>query len=240
MEKNELLRGIIEQMQLTPQEIIENFVDQKLVDDKFLTEMVEKAKGFESVTLIPSKKFITPKLILPGMYAYADGLIYSEFISEAPLQSIVGYADEKQILSWCLRSSNKQWSEISFEAGTRDVKLSGQEATSRNISAGKKAGVSVPATEYCFNYEEDGVKIGSAFMPSYSEGSLLLSGTDAVKQSLEIIGLNELEVYLWLSSEYDFDCAWALRPRDGAFRGGLGINLKDVSYDTRPVLALKR
>lgn len=49
MEKNELLRGIIEQSHLIPQEIIENFVDQKLVDDKFLTEMVEKAKGFEAL-----------------------------------------------------------------------------------------------------------------------------------------------------------------------------------------------
>lgn len=51
MEKNELLRGIIEQSHLIPQEIIENFVDQKLVDDKFLKEMAEKAKGFESVNL---------------------------------------------------------------------------------------------------------------------------------------------------------------------------------------------
>ena len=208
MNKLELLGEVIGQFQLTPQEVVESFVNNQVVDSKFLGKMTEKARSFESISFIPSKKFVTPKDIQVGMFEYANGLIYPELIKEEQLRGIVGSVDGSEILVWCLRSQQCCWSENYWPAGTKDKQLRGWEATQIILETAKMLGETAPAAEYCAEYHFDGVEKGSAFLPSYTDSELLLPNITAVKAAYSRLKLGEFGEMLWSSSEYNIYTAW--------------------------------
>lgn len=207
MDKLELLKSLMEQLQVTPQDVIENFVNNKVVNSNFLEEMLNKAKGFEDVTFIPSQKYVTPKDIRAGMFEYASGLISEELILGEQLRGIVGYADDKEILIWCLRSKQCCWSDEFWDAGTQDKKLRGWKATRIILEATKRLDKTAPAAQWCIDYAEDGVQKGSAFLPSYADFELLRPYIKVVKKVFSEIGLDFGDAF-WSSSEYSSSHAW--------------------------------
>ena len=83
---------------------------------------------FQDVNLIPSKKFVTPKKVEPGMFYYADGLIFPELIKDSQVSAIVGCVDRNHGLALGLRETELPWSSdwlyVDMSSG-----LSGKEAT---------------------------------------------------------------------------------------------------------------
>ena len=56
-----------------------------------------------SSQVVSSGKYETPKRVLPGMYIYADGLIYPEIIEGRQVMAIVGSVDGSDVLAVCLQ-----------------------------------------------------------------------------------------------------------------------------------------
>lgn len=195
----------MKKLNITPQEVVKNFAEKKLVDGAFLAEVTTK---LQSITVIPSKKFVTPKLILPGMFEYSDDLIYPELIPENQLRGVIGSVNKSEVLIWCLKSKKDiKWSYDYWYAGTQDLKLRGWEATPIILETAKKYCKSAPAAEYSANYVEDGVEKGSAFLFSYVDAKLLFLNIDAFEATFNQLGIT-FERYLWSSTEGDGCFAW--------------------------------
>lgn len=236
MKKLKVLGDVIEQFQLTPQEVVQSFVNQKKLDSTFLEDMVKQAKSLEDVTSIPSEKFVTPTDIRAGMFEYQSGLISEELIPEEKLRGIVGYADDKEILVWCLVSKQLDWSENYWDAGTKDLKLRGWEATQKVLETAKKLGKTAPAAQWCVDYAEDGVEKGSSFLPSYADFERLMPNMEVVKKDFSKIGIKFYN-QLWSSSEYNNCSAWR-----SYFNGSDGLSSDGKNYilSVRPVRRIVR
>ena len=93
------------------------------------------------------------------------------------------------------------------------------------------------AAQWCYDYAEDGVKQGEAFLPSLTELEKLFANKAAINASLNALGVALLEGWYWSSTEYDSNGAWTLRMADGVRLYGSKYN--NYSRYVRPVLALK-
>ncbi|MEG2603272.1 MAG: hypothetical protein RSA23_10365 [Carnobacterium sp.] len=234
MNKMDFVREMMKQLNITRQEVVNEFAEKNLNASKFLTEVAHKNTG---INIVPSKKFVTPKKILPGMFEYADGLIFPEVIPENQLRGVVGAVNKSKILVWCLHSKKLEWSKNYWHAGTDDLKLRGWEATERILQNAKRLNEKAPAAEYCANYAEDGVEQGSAFLLSYADALLLKLKIGIVREAFSLLK-RQLENHLWSSSEYSYFSAWI-----SYFTGSYGLDgyCKDTSNYrcVRPVRMLE-
>ena len=112
---------------------------------------IAKEDGFGKVSLLPSKKFVTPKKIAPGMFYYADGLIFPELIEDNQVSAIVGCVDRNHGLALGLRETELPWSSdwLYVDIPTR---LSGKEATALILKAAQKVQKNAEAAEWCAEY----------------------------------------------------------------------------------------
>lgn len=196
---------------------------------------------FSSVNFLQSKKFVRPSFIKSGMYAYADGLIYPEFIPEAQLQSVIGYVSQGKILGWCLKSVNRCWLETPKQMIIRRLvdypAVGGKLATMQIINESMKRGCIAPAAIYCYAYSQDGVEFGTAFMPSKEDAILLYSEMNNVSKAFQHAGLGKIESELWVSSEVDY-YAFTFSPYSLTYQVVFERSDKRYKKWTRPVLDL--
>lgn len=113
----------------------------------------------------------------------------------------------------------------------------GKEATRKILEISRKKRQEAEAAQWCYDYAEDGVKQGEAFLPSLTELEKLFANKAAINASLNALGVALLEGWYWSSTEYDVYNAWYLWLGDG-YRT---YNLKGYGNNgyVRPVLALK-
>lgn len=127
------------------------------------------------------------------------------------------------------------WSSDWLEAKATQKMTGGKEATRKILEISRKKWQEAEAAQWCYDYAEDGVKQGDAFLPSLTELEKLFANKAAINASLNALGVALLEGWYWSSTEYANDGAWLLRMSDG----GRYYNLKGNDYYVRPVLALK-
>ena len=189
-----------------------------------------------SSQVVSSGKYETPKRVLPGMYIYADGLIYPEIIEGRQVMAIVGSVDGSDVLAVCLQEACLPWSSDWLEAKATQKMTGGKEATRKILEISRKKRQEAEA-QWCYDYAEDGVKQGEAFLPSLTELEKLFANKAAINASLNALGVALLEGWYWSSTEYNSNGAWLLRMSDGLRY----YNYKDGSNNdyVRPVLALK-
>ena len=189
-----------------------------------------------SSLVVSSGKYETPKRGLPGMYIYADGLIYPEIIEGRQVMAIVGSVDGSDVLAVCLQEAFLPWSSDWLEAKATQKMTGGKEATRKILEISRKKRQEAEAAQWCYDYAEDGVKQGEAFLPSLTELEKLFANKAAINASLNALGVALLEGWYWPSTEYNLNYAWLLRMSDG-YRGWY---IKDLNINyVRPVLALK-
>ena len=111
----------------------------------------------------------------------------------------------------------------------------GKEATRKILEISRKKRQEAEAAQWCYDYAEDGVKQGEAFLPSLTELEKLFANKAAINASLKALGVALLEGWYWSSTEYSSGTAWGLWMGDGT----RDINYKDDNKYVRPVLALK-
>ena len=184
---------------------------------------IAKEDGFGKVSLLPSKKFVTPKKVVPGMFYYADGLIFPELIKENQISAVVGCVDKRCGLAIGLRETVLPWSSdwLYVDIPTR---LSGKEATALILKAAQKVQKNAEAAEWCAEYAFDGIKAGTGFLPSKEELKRIFGNRKKLRQSFALLNSGGLSVdslqedaFYWSSFEYDDSDlhAWRVRPSGG-------------------------
>ena len=184
---------------------------------------IAKEDGFGKVSLLPSKKFVTPKKIAPGMFYYADGLIFPELIEDNQVSAIVGCVDRNHGLALGLRETELPWSShfLYVDIPTR---LSGKEATALILKAAQKVRKNAEAAEWCAEYAFDGIKAGTGFLPNKEELKRIFGNRKKLRQSFALLNSGGLSVdslqedaFYWSSFEYDDSDlhAWRVRPSGG-------------------------
>lgn len=128
------------------------------------------------------------------------------------------------------------WSSDWLEAKATQKMTGGKEATRKILEISRKKRQEAEAAQWCYDYAEDGVKQGEAFLPSLTELEKLFANKAAINASLNALGVALLEGWYWSSTEYNSFSAWNLWMDDG----GRGYTNKNYTGEyVRPVLALK-
>ena len=188
---------------------------------------IAKEDGFGKVSLFPSKKFVTPKKIVPGMFYYADGLIFPELIKDNWVSAIVGCVDKRRGFALGLRETVLPWSSDWLYVDI-PTKLSGKEATSLILKAAKKVRKNAEAAEWCAEYTFDGIKAGTGFLPNKEELKHIFGNRKKLRESFALLNSGGLsgnclqeDAFYWCSSEnYGIYLAWGVRPSDGYMING--------------------
>ena len=205
---------------------------------------IAKEDGFGKVSLLPSKKFVTPKKVEPGMFYYADSLIFPELIKDNQVSAVVGCVDKRCGLALGLRETELPWSSdwlyVDMSSG-----LSGKEATSLILKTAKEKHENAEAAEWCAEYAFDGIEAGTGFMPSKEELKRIFGNRKKLRQSFALLNSGGLsgnclqeDAFYWSSSEYDYYSgygAWVVRPSDG----GMYSNDKSDSLRVRCAIEFK-
>ena len=179
------------------------------------------------MNFIPSKKFVTPKKVVPGMFYYADGLIFPELIKDNEVSAIVGCVDKRCGLALGLRETELPWSS-NFLYVDMSSGLSGKEATSLILKTAKEKHKKAEAAEWCAEYAFDGTEAGKGFIPSKEELKRLFGNRKKLRQSFALLNSGGLsgnclqeDAFYWCSSEnYGIYLAWGVRPSDGYMING--------------------
>ena len=205
---------------------------------------IAKEDGFGKVSLLPSKKFVTPKKVEPGMFYYADSLILPELIKDNQVSAIVGCVDRNHGLALGLRETELPWSSdwlyVDMPSGLR-----GKEATSLILKTAKEKQENAEAAEWCAEYAFDGIEAGTGFMPGKEEFKHIFGNQTRLNKSFTLLNSGGLsgnclqeDAFYWSSSEYDYYSgygAWVVRPSDG----GMYSNDKSDSLRVRCAIEFK-
>ena len=224
MKKIDILNSALAESGLTAEAVVKSWYESNQISAEFLQQLCSfgKKTTFQDVNLIPSKKFVTPKKIEPGMFYYADGLIFPELIKDNQVSAIVGCVDRNHGLALGLRETELPWSSdwlyVKMPSG-----LSGKEATALILKAAKERHKNAEAAEWCAEYAFDGIKAGTGFIPNKEELKLIFGNRKKLRESFALLNSGGLsgncllnEAFYWSSSEgYNYgNVAWVVRPSD--------------------------
>ena len=224
MKKIDILNSALAESGLTAEAVIKSWYEDNQVSAEFLQQLcpVGEKTTFQDVNLIPSKKFVTPKKVVSGMFYYADGLIFPELIKDSQVSAIVGCVDRNHGLALGLRETELPWSStwlyVDMPSGLR-----GKEATSLILKTAKEKHKNAEAAEWCAEYAFDGIKAGTGFIPNKEELKLIFGNRKKLRESFALLNSGGLsgnclldEAFYWSSSEgYSYgNVAWVVRPSD--------------------------
>ena len=205
---------------------------------------IAKEDGFGKVSLFPSKKFAAPKKVVPGMFYYADGLIFPELIKDNQVSAIVGCVDRNHGLALGLREAVLPWSSDWLYVDI-PTKLSGKEATALILKAAQKVRKNAEAAEWCAEYTFDGIKAGTGFLPNKEELKHIFGNRKMLRESFALLNSGGLsgnclqeDAFYWSTSEsrsYIGNIVWVVRPSDGS----LGYYAKHSSCRVRCAVEFK-
>ena len=239
MKKIDILNSALAESGLTAEAVIKSWYEDNQVSAEFLQQLcpVGGKTTFQDMNFIPSKKFVTPKKVEPGMFYYADGLIFPELIKDNQVSAIVGSVEKNHGLALGLREAELPWSSdylfVDIPWG-----LSGKEATSLILRASKDQGIKAEAAQWCAEYAFDGVEAGTMFLPSKVElGEIFVNRLELIK-SFSALRVKSVQEYLfhWSSSERDNHIAWNVRPFGSSIANA---NLKELSKPVRCAIEFK-
>ena len=223
MKKLEVLNGVVKEFGLTEEAVIKSWYENNQISAEFLQQLcsVGGKTTFQDMNLIPSKKFVTPKKIEPGMFYYADGLIFPELIKDNEVSAIVGCVDRNHGLALGLREAKLPWSSdclyVDMPSG-----LCGKEATSLILRTAKEKQEKAEAAEWCAEYAFDGIEAGTGFMPSKEELERIFGNRKKLRESFAVLNSEcfftdslQEEAFYWSASEGSYSGTWDVRPSDG-------------------------
>ena len=244
MKKLEILNGVVKEFGLTAEAVVKSWYENNQISAEFLQQLCSLGKKttFQDMNFIPSKKFVTPKKIEPGMFYYADGLIFPELIKDNQVSAIVGCVDRNHGLALGLRETELPWSS-NFLYVDIPTRLSGKEATALILKAAQKVRKNAEAAEWCAEYAFDGIKAGAGFMPSKEELKRIFGNRKKLRESFALLtsgGLSgnclQEDAFYWSSSEYNYTFVWRVRPSVGTMHH---YSTKDYSLRVRCAVEFK-
>ena len=155
-----------------------------------------------------------------GWYAFAGGLFSPDKSAFPNCQGVIGIinddpkAKEGNRVKVVLRHQKElKWCKKKIYTEVTDGN-NGRENTRRLLEFGKKKGICFPAMEFAHDYNYDGVKVGTAYVPAMHELKKLSKNYEVIKKALEQIG-SSFDDWYWSSSEFTIDRALGVSPRSG-------------------------
>ncbi len=124
--------------------------------------------------------------IAAGMFLYSDGSTSFERKEDKEISAIVALVSDKGFWSVCTDQHRLPWASNNLRL-VIPPQLSGQEATQILLKEAEKHSGRAEAASYCFNYHQNGIKAGQAFLPSIEETIAIFGNIKVVNQSLEQI-----------------------------------------------------
>ena len=236
MKKLEILNGVVKEFGLTEEAVVKSWYENNQISAEFLQQLCSLGKKttFQDVNLIPSKKFVTPKKVEPGMFYYADGLIFPELIKDSQVSAIVGCVDRNHGLALGLRETVLPWSSDWLYVDM-SCRLSGEEATALILKTAKEKHKKAEAAEWCTKYAFDGIKAGTGFLPGKDELKRIFGNRKKLRESFALLtsgGLSgnclQEDAFYWSSSENLNTGAWYVRPSDGGMGSYSKLNSNRV------------
>ncbi len=173
----------------------------------FKTESAESRGGnaFSEKQMFGSKRFVMPRQIEPGMFVFADGLVYPEAIDGQEIVAVVGIVRKGEALAVVLKEACLPWSSDGLFVRMRR-KVTGMEATRLILETAEKTGKHAEAAQWCADFCCDGIERGSCFLPSATElASVLRNKT--VCTALGKAG-GELSSLYWSASQVPSGYVW--------------------------------
>ena len=248
MKKIDILNSALAESGLTAEAVIKSWYEDNQVSAEFLQQLcpVGEKATFQDMNFIPSKKFVTPKKVVPGMFYYADGLIFPELIKGNWVSAIVGCVDKRRGFALGLRETVLPWSSDWLYVGMPSG-LRGKEATSLILKTAKEKQENAEAAEWCAEYTFDGIKAGTGFLPNKEELKHIFGNRKKLRESFALLNSGGLsgnclqeDAFYWSSSEsesrsYIGNIVWVVRPSDGS----LGYYAKHSSGRVRCVVEFK-
>ncbi len=224
MKKLEILNGVVKEFGLTAEAVVKSWYENNQISAEFLQQLCSLGKKttFQDMNFIPSKKFVTPKKVEPGMFYYVDGLIFPELIKDNQVSAVVGCVDKNHGLAIGLQETEHPWSsnwlKVKMPSG-----LSGKEATFLILKAVKGQGKKAEAAEWCAEYAFDGIEAGTGFLPNKEELKHVFSNRKTLRESFALLNSRGLSVdslqedaFYWSSSENTGTFAWDVRSSTGS------------------------
>ena len=244
MEKIDILNSALAESGLTAEAVIKSWYEDNQVSAEFLQQLcpVGEKATFQDMNFIPSKKFVTPKKVVPGMFYYADGLIFPELIKGNWVSAIVGCVDKRRGFALGLRETVLPWSSdwlyVDMSSG-----LSGKEETALILKTAKEKHKKAEAAEWCTKYAFDGIKAGMGFLPSRDELYRVLYKREELRKSFALLNSGGLsgnclqdKAFYWSSSEANrCNFAWYVSPSGCYIKTGY----KDLIKPVRCVVEFK-
>lgn len=176
-------------------------------------------------------------LFLPGMYVYADGKISSEILPGCQIKAVVGYIEDGMAYAVCLRNKAGSWTNCDAFVEEPQIITNGKEATRKILEFAEKYGRKAYAAQICYDYAEDGVQQGEAFLPSLCEFEKLYVNKVAITTSLEALHADVLFEwsYYWTSTEVSSGHVMMFSMKDGHSLSMAKINTEFI----RPFITVK-
>ncbi|MBO6288707.1 MAG: hypothetical protein J6N45_00080 [Alphaproteobacteria bacterium] len=105
-----------------------------------------------------------------GLFDLGNGKFAKEINRQTKVRSVIAIVDEEQHVAYGLCPTYQMmcWCPTCLGVTTQHI-ISGMEATRLILDEAKEKGISLPAAEFCANYEGYGVKKGEAFLLSKTE-----------------------------------------------------------------------
>lgn len=175
--------------------------------------------------------------IHPGMYVYAAGEISSSIIPGYQIKAVIGYIEDGMAYAVCLRNLAGGWIDCDAFVEEPQIITNGKEATRKILEFANKYGRKAYAAQKCYDYAEDGVQQGEAFLPSLCEFEKLYANKVAIIKSLKALHADVFSDWscYWTSTEKSHYHAMAFWMEDGHSSCIAKLNLEFV----RPIITVK-
>lgn len=143
------------------------------------------------------------KQVKSGMFVAPDNKIYLGMPEGRPVKGVIGFVKPDKALAKavCLRSVVLPWSSDFLEVPETRNSWYGQESIRKILEIAQIKQQRAEAAEWCYNFEEDGVKKGEAFLPTLSELGDLSRNREAVDEALGLLHVNLLDRWCWSADE---------------------------------------
>ena len=202
---------------LSLQDVVDSWVGQGLVEVPSCKNIIDinKKQPKEGVVNLDFPKNDIRLQTKLFWYAFEGGKFSPNPKTYPNCQGVVGWinpdpnaSEGERIYVVLPEQKYLQYSERYCLTGADDL-YDGRANTKKLIEYGKKHDVCFPAAELAFNYCENGVKQGEAFLPAIDQLSLVVKNCVGVRKALKLIG-GTFEGWLWSSSEYGSNNAWSV------------------------------
>ena len=178
-----------------------------------------------------AKQTVSQNLPEIGMLCYADNTFSFELDNNKIVKGVVGYVENTRALVVCLQEIELPWSSSFLKKVDTQNFSDGKSATKKILQVASKSKQKAEAAQWRFDFEQNGVTKGEAFLPSLRELECLALGRKRINETFALLQVNLLSKWYWSSNTYSDDYVWIYGMTSGYKNGGYKFD----SYMVRPV-----